>query len=55
MESQILQQSSTIYIKYYCYSNNKIRNINAGTIQIGTNSTVNGMLVHRVILLFHHA
>ena len=44
-----------IYIKYYCYSNNIIRNINKVTKQIDNNSTVNDMLFRELILLFRHA
>ena len=44
-----------IYIKYYCYSNNIIRNINKATIQLDNNITVNDMLFRELILLFHHA
>ena len=46
---------SPIDIKYHCYSNNIIRNINKVTIQIDNNSTVNDMLFRELILLFHHA
>ena len=42
-------------MKYYCYSNNIIRNMNKVTIQIDKNSTVIDMLFRELILLFHHA
>ena len=37
-------------LRYYCYSNNIINNINTIAIQIDNNRTVNDMLFHELVL-----